>query len=85
MLRDNRSQMKILESVEEETKKEIMEFMAEADTLVNLKGDVLATWKQTKEVTRFNLEFFKTAHKALYDKYLQTTEGARRFLLKSKK
>jgi putative phage-type endonuclease len=85
MLRKVRSDIKTLEANEEHLKKQIMESMAEADTLINLKGDVLATWKQSKEVVRFNLEFFKTAHKDIYDKYLQTSEGTRKFLLKVKK
>lgn len=53
-LRKIKKDLKILESNEEEIKFRIMENMKESDTLVDLKGNTLVTWrtgKPTKEYT----------------------------------
>lgn len=84
-LRKIRADMKTLEANETELKRRVFEYLAEADTLTDPAGKVLATWKQAKETARFNLNSFKADHKDLYDKYLQTAEGSRRFLLKERK
>lgn len=73
------------EEQETQLKKIIMEFMKENDTLLNLEGNPLVTWKTGKEVTRFDMATFKANHKDLYEKYLQTGEPIRRFLVKGEK
>lgn len=81
-LRKSRSSIKIYETVEEEAKRRIMEFMAEADTLTDLKGDTLATWRTGKESKRFDIKNFENAMPEMFKQFLITGEAQRRFLLK---
>lgn len=52
------------------------------DTLVTDTGTVLATWKQAKGRTGFDLDRFKSEHPDLYRAFLKTGEPSRRFLPK---
>jgi predicted phage-related endonuclease len=81
-LRKLRGELDKLAANETELKRRIMEAMGEADTLTDPAGKVLAKWKSSKDNEKFNMEFFKKNHKDLFDKYLQTHPGSRRFLLK---
>lgn len=72
-------------------KKEIEEaikaYMCDADTLC-LPGTkesnpmVVATWKSAKDSQKFDEKRFKAEHADIYDQYLNTVTGSRRFLVK---
>jgi putative phage-type endonuclease len=55
-LRKIRKDLKVLEVNEEEIKFRIMETMKESDTLINLKGDILATWKTGKPTKEYTVK-----------------------------
>lgn len=84
-LKSLRENIKLLEGNEEEVKRQIMEFMAEADTLIDLKGNTLATWRTEKEVKRFDVRNFENAMPEMFKQFLITGEAQRRFLLKGGK
>lgn len=67
---------------EEELKATVMIALGESDTLVDVDGKVLCTWKAAKPATRFDGKAFAIAHPDLIKQF--TKEGApnRRFLLK---
>jgi len=67
---------------EEETKKTIMEFMMAGDTLVDLQGRTLATWKTGKPVSRLDVKALQKALPETYANFLTRGESSRRFLLK---
>lgn len=58
--------------------------MQSADDLVDDGGNVLATWKNIKAGTRFDLERFKSEQPELFKSYLRDAAPQRRFLLKVK-
>lgn len=80
-----REQIKIQQEHEEYFKKKIMEAMKEADTLVDLKGNILATWKSGKPVKRVDLKALQKDAPVIYQEYLKEGEPSRRFLLKGEK
>jgi putative phage-type endonuclease len=81
-LRDIRGKMIELEGLEDLQKALLLGFIGEAETLVDLHGKPLATWKQTKPATRFDAATFKADAPDLYAQYLKAGEATRRFLLK---
>jgi putative phage-type endonuclease len=60
----------LLDKNETELKRRVMEFMAEADTLIDLKGNALATWKTGKPIAGY---------------YVKEKEAQRKFLIKNQK
>ena len=45
-------------------------------------GNTLVSWKTSKDTNSFDLESFKKAEPAMYEKFLKIKPGARRFLIK---
>lgn len=76
-------EFKALSGAEEELKAPIMGFMGEADTLLDVDGTVLVTWRSPKKAgKRFNMDAFKSDHPDIYAEYLREQEASRRFLIK---
>lgn len=55
--------------------------LKDSDTLT-LQGDVISTWKQSKDSVTFNTSLFKSENPLLYEKYLVSKTGSRRFIIK---
>jgi putative phage-type endonuclease len=66
----------------EEMKAVVMAHMGDADTLLNLQGKPIATWKSSKPRETFDSKRFQTIHPELYPQFIKTGEASRRFLLK---
>jgi len=81
-LRSIREVMKDLEAQEEAAKTVILGALGENDTLIDVDGKTLATWRLAKAAQRFDTKAFQAEHKELYQQYLVTGEPSRRFLLK---
>jgi predicted phage-related endonuclease len=81
-LRIVRTAMKELEKEEEEVKAQLMKAMGEHDTLADVEGKVLVTWKQGGPTKRFDTKDFQSAQSELYTEYLKEGDPIRRFLLK---
>ena len=56
--------------------------LGERDTLVDLTGKPLVTWKQSKASAKFDVNAFKTDFEETYKAYLREVPGSRRFLIK---
>ena len=78
-----RSDMKMLEEREEETKKNIMDFMKEADELTDLTGRAIATWRSAKAVKRLDTKALRQQMPEIYNQFLTEGDPSRRFLLKN--
>jgi len=70
----------ILEKLKE-TQKKIMEFLQDANTLINpVSGKILATWKENK-TKRFDASILKIEQPEIYNKYTKEI-SSRRFIIK---
>jgi putative phage-type endonuclease len=82
MLKSLRNQISILEANAESIKAGIMGYMAEHDTLVGPEGEVLVTWKKSKDGTRLDVDNLKKSLPQVWAEYQKPAEGSRRFLVK---
>jgi len=81
-LKNVKATQKDMDAQEETIKKTIMEFMKESDTILDLAGKTLATWKTSKPTKRVDLKALQLEQKEIYDKYLKEGDTQRRFLIK---
>lgn len=82
LLHDIQNKLSALEHEERDIKSRIMKTMCEHDTLVDVDGSVLVTWKSSKAVNRVDLKALQQEQPEIYAQYLRATEGSRRFLIK---
>ena len=87
ILKSIKPQLDELTRQKKEIEDAIKTFMADADTLC-MAGTreqtpvVLATYKSAKDSSKFNEKQFAAEHKDLFESYLRTVPGSRRFLIK---
>lgn len=82
-LRIIRDRIKLLEADEEHLKAEVIKALGDSgDTLVDVDGTTLATYKLANGRKMFDYKAFEKDHKELYEQYLKHGEAQRRFLLK---
>ena len=60
-------------------------YMTDSEALVDGDGNVLCTWKSSKDRTSFDSKTFAAENPDLYDKYCKTAPGSRSFLIKKPK
>lgn len=77
-----RKQIEGLEARESELKCQIMAYMGENDTLLDVNEKPLVTWKEAKGRTTFDAKALEKENPELYDKHLKTGPTSRRFLIK---
>ena len=77
-----KEQIKTLEEQESTLRNTIVSYMGKNDTLADIDGSVLATFKSAKPSKKFNMDRFKQDYANIYEMYLEETPGSRRFLLK---
>ena len=77
-----REKLTALKMIEEDVKGRLMIALGENDTLVDPAGKVLATWKQSKATTKFDLDLFKKENPSAFTTYQKEQPGSRRFLIK---
>jgi predicted phage-related endonuclease len=70
------------ESREEELKVMLQKALQERDTLVDISGKVLATWKSAAASRKFDATLFQQAFPDLYQQFIREVPGSRRFLVK---
>jgi len=68
------SQMKALKKIRDEKSLEILNFMQEAEVLINEVGQPLATWKM-QQYNRFNNDLFKVENPNLYRQYTKQSQS----------
>lgn len=81
-LRRIKAQREELDAQEDAARLVLTQHMQDCDTLVDARGNVLATWKTTAAPQRFDATAFKAAHPVLYAQFAKTGEPTRRFLVK---
>jgi putative phage-type endonuclease len=72
---------KIADTIEK-LKTDIQEFMRDYDVLIDINGNVIATWKNTAPRSCFDLKRFKEEAKEMYLKYANVVKQSRVFLIK---
>jgi putative phage-type endonuclease len=76
-----RADLKRYEEEKERLQVAIMNVIGNNETL-KYGSTVLATWKQSKAIQRFDMATFKVEHSDLHERYMVDGEGSRRFLIK---
>lgn len=77
-----KQEIKALEAREEAFQVAIQGYLKDADTLVTVDGQVLATWKSAKPSKSFDAKLFQAANPVMYDQFIVEKPGSRRFLVK---
>lgn len=76
-----KAESKALDKLETELKGRAMIALGEFDTLAR-DGKILATWKKARDSEKLDAEMLKAVHPEIYNRFLKTTPGSRRFLVK---
>lgn len=71
-----------LEKQKQEAEEKLKLALKNKETLLAPTGEVIATWKPTKPVKRFDANALKKEHEDIYSKYVKECDGYRRFLIK---
>ena len=81
-LKINKNEQKILQLNEKELKDQIALYLKNKEVLLDDHGEIILTWKPTKDGVQFDTKLFAKENEALYKKYLKERAGHRRFLIK---
>ena len=63
-------------------RKMIVNYLGQNDTLLDVDGSVLATWKTSKESKKFDAEKLKEEMPEIYQRFQKTVQGSRPLLIK---
>ena len=85
--RDDMEKMRLLKAKMEGTKVYLMEHIKDNEGInvhgiVRYNGPHIVTWKKSSDRQVFDTKKFKKENEDLYNKYLFTKEGSRRFIVK---
>jgi putative phage-type endonuclease len=81
-LKDIKEQLNALEEAEKHLKAIIMGAIGNADTLADIDGKILATWKSAAGRKSFDAKQFEAAFPDIYQKFVHVGESSRRLLIK---
>lgn len=81
-LKNIKKQKVEIELKEQECRDKIVSFMKDFDTMVDIEGKPLVTYKLTKPGERFDVKSFSKENPETYKEYIKSTEPQRRFLIK---
>lgn len=81
-LKDVRESLKPLENEKESLETEIKCFMKDAETLTDMRGNQLITWKQSRGFLKLNDKKLAEEEPEIYQRYCEQIPGNRRFLIK---
>lgn len=81
-LKEIKGQIKDLESKEEQITVMLQNYMKEKTTILSPFNETLVTWKAAKESKSFDSKLFAREMPDLYEKFIVTKPGPRRFLVK---
>lgn len=74
--------LKKLEEQESTLRDAIVSYIGQNDTLIDVDGSVLATFKSAKPSKKFDSDTFKKEMPEVYERYSKVVDGSRRFLIK---
>ncbi|GKS62492.1 hypothetical protein YTPLAS21_19500 [Candidatus Nitrosocosmicus sp.] len=78
-MKDIDIQIKELEATKQLHKDKVARFMCQHDTLLNLTGEPVATWKNSKPVKQFNKDKLELEHPDIFAKYASFRNPVRTF------
>jgi len=81
-LKQVKEQIKLLEEQESVIQTLLMTEMGDNDTLVDVTGSAICTWKSAKPSMRFDAKLFEQTMPDTYKKFVYEQPGSRRFLVK---
>ncbi len=81
-LREIKDTIKKLEEQEEDLTGRVQRYMGETSLIQTVDGHTLATWKTAAASKRFDAKAFQTSMPKVYDQFVSTLPGSRRFLVK---
>jgi predicted phage-related endonuclease len=81
-LKEIKAQIKELESKEEQITVMLQNYMRDKTAIITPYNETLVTWKAAKESKSFDSKLFAQTMPDVYEKFVATKPGARRFLLK---
>jgi predicted phage-related endonuclease len=81
-LKEIKAAIKRLETDEATLSARIQEAMGTRETLVDVAGTVLATWKSAASSKKFNNALFQQSMPDIYQQFIHEVPGSRRFLVK---
>lgn len=81
-LKECKSQIATLEAAKDSIEEAVKVLMGDAEMLVDVHGNTLATWKTAKDSQKFDTKRFQKEQPELYSQYIITTAGSRRFNVK---
>lgn len=81
-LKDIKTTIKRLEEQEEILTGIVQNYMGESSLIQTIDGHTLATWKTASDSKRFDTKRFQAAMPKVYDQFVVSTPGSRRFLVK---
>lgn len=81
-LKEIKKQKKEIELKEQECRDKIVIFMKDYDTIVDLEGNALVTYKMTRAGERFDVKSFSKDNPETYKEYTKVSEPQRRLLVK---
>lgn len=81
-LKGIKTELTTLKLRQTELENQIKMAMQDGESLLDQYGTILCTWKTSKDSTKFDEKAFQKEHPEEYEKFLQTKQGSRRFLLK---
>lgn len=76
------AERKHLETEEDKLKAKIQERMGNRSALVDIAGNVLATWKNDKASLKFDQKLFQQSMPDIYKQFMREVPGPRKFLIK---
>ena len=77
-----KAKIKELEEIESQWMAQVCSFMQSSSELLDLQGHKLATWKESAGRKTFDSKRFQAEMPKVYEQYVTTSAGSRRFLLK---
>lgn len=81
-LKEIKSQIKDLEAKEEQITVMLQNYMQSATELITPYNEILVTWKTSKETKAFDNKLFARSMPDLYEQFVVSKPGSRRFLVK---
>ena len=81
-LKDMKSRIKQLEEGAEMLETLIRNTMGENTELLDVEGNTLVTWRNSKASKRFNADLFRQAMPDVYESFVMEAPGSRRFLVR---
>ena len=81
-LKQIKAQIKELEAQEEKVTVMLQNYMKDKTAIITPYNETLVTWKASKESKSFDSKLFAQTMPEVYEKFVVTKPGARRFLVK---